>query len=800
MKKRKYSSVKGFEKLEDRLACAGLTILTHGFQLEDKPNMPAWVNGMSDAIAQRTAEEYEIDYHDIAQFRMQVTKINTQLAVSDFTFNNNFNANVLPTEFDLKNSANAEAIIALDWSALAGFPQTSTTQVAQTVSNYLLQDTTLNKQLLSLPMHLIGHSRGASLINALAEKFGEKDLFVDHLTLLDPVPVSGDWGFLDVPLQVPDNVIFTDNYYRKWEFLSRIVNGTYQINLQEIVNQGGYGATIPGQHSNVHLWYHGTITEKTPFSDGEIHDFDPNPVNWYTEYDRNNHGYALTFVNKQSLFQEGVAENIFGLYGLAERKKISQKQDEFDEIVIIETARKTIRTNIKIPLQLFYTDKNNDAIITVGFDIDTNPYNGVVTQEIVTNKMSDQNALQIVEVDTQNLVGKYYMYAKIENEKRIQYDYSSTKIIRADAEELPFDIIGLSLKVLDAVIEPGKELTLKYDISNIGTATIVNHPFTIAWYISRNDFMSTDDRFLEQEKFDYIPGGRTLGFLEKKVILPDVCDPFWKEQGGYSLALMIDPDDDFKEEKETNNVYQVQIDLSQNAIDAGCSNKSALIMFPKEDVLTSEAATPAYTYIKLNTRPSSDVLVNIVSENPQEGIVFPHQLFFTPQDWNTSQRITVTGVDDSIKDGDKNYLIRLSTHSFDANYRGLQDAIEAVTLDIGAYPYRNPFHHQDVNADSSISPIDVLLIFNALNNKSQTRSFPPFLDVSGDGYLAPLDALIVINYLNNQTAQPEAESLGYSAHKIKADLPSLQNKDIIFQDDSFMFYNSPKKTKIKRKK
>ena len=77
----------------------------------------------------------------------------------------------------------------------------------------------------------------------------------------------------------------------------------------------------------------------------------------------------------------------------------------------------------------------------------------------------------------------------------------------------------------------------------------------------------------------------------------------------------------------------------------------------------------------------------------------------------------------------------------------------------------------DVNGDSFLSSIDVLLILNDLNANSarqlpmptDDQSPPPFLDVSGDSFVTPIDALLVLNSLNNiamqqnQAAEGEAD-------------------------------------------
>jgi hypothetical protein len=59
----------------------------------------------------------------------------------------------------------------------------------------------------------------------------------------------------------------------------------------------------------------------------------------------------------------------------------------------------------------------------------------------------------------------------------------------------------------------------------------------------------------------------------------------------------------------------------------------------------------------------------------------------------------------------------------------------------------------DTNRDGLVTPLDALLVINALNrisaNVSQRDLAIAQMDVNGDGYLSPLDALLVINRLNS---------------------------------------------------
>ena len=64
----------------------------------------------------------------------------------------------------------------------------------------------------------------------------------------------------------------------------------------------------------------------------------------------------------------------------------------------------------------------------------------------------------------------------------------------------------------------------------------------------------------------------------------------------------------------------------------------------------------------------------------------------------------------------------------------------------------NAVNHFDVNYDFTVSPLDALLVINALDS-SDTVTEPPYetfyVDVNADGHVSPLDALMVINYLDD---------------------------------------------------
>ena len=71
----------------------------------------------------------------------------------------------------------------------------------------------------------------------------------------------------------------------------------------------------------------------------------------------------------------------------------------------------------------------------------------------------------------------------------------------------------------------------------------------------------------------------------------------------------------------------------------------------------------------------------------------------------------------------------------------------------GVSPHQNPENPFDVNGDGEVSPVDVLLVINRLDDRGPgpflpTEETPPFLDVNGDKTLTEADAQAVNDELD----------------------------------------------------
>lgn len=88
--------------------------------------------------------------------------------------------------------------------------------------------------------------------------------------------------------------------------------------------------------------------------------------------------------------------------------------------------------------------------------------------------------------------------------------------------------------------------------------------------------------------------------------------------------------------------------------------------------------------------------------------------------------------------------------------------------------YRNPRDAADVNDDGRVSPVDVLLLLNPINDgwagrvelavAAEPAAQDWFLDPTGDGQLTPADILFVLNRING--AAPAPSSLSVEPHSL----------------------------------
>ncbi len=97
---------------------------------------------------------------------------------------------------------------------------------------------------------------------------------------------------------------------------------------------------------------------------------------------------------------------------------------------------------------------------------------------------------------------------------------------------------------------------------------------------------------------------------------------------------------------------------------------------------TSEAGGSVTFTVALNRAPSQEVVVPVVSSNPNEGKTNVTSLTFTSANFSAPQQVRVVGIDDNAKDGDVAFNVALGpSTSGDRSFSGLEGTVALSNVD-----------------------------------------------------------------------------------------------------------------------
>jgi hypothetical protein len=272
-------------------AGAGVTLITHGLN----GDVDGWVTGMANQLT---------NYARFPGTNSTCYKLSVSNIASTYILTATRVAGSAPLTSDC-----SEIIVKLDWSSLADGNSYDTYQVASAVVPALLATNFISElgghALVELPLHLIGHSRGGSLICEISRLLGTNGVWVDHLTTLDPHPLN-DPAFpadsllytnVDAPARTYVNVLYHDNYWQNDDtfVFGQSVAGAY---IRKQTNFSGGYSGFGGSHSDVHLWYHGTLDWRVPASDTEASLGSAQRQSWWVAYEQGgtNAGFRYSLI------------------------------------------------------------------------------------------------------------------------------------------------------------------------------------------------------------------------------------------------------------------------------------------------------------------------------------------------------------------------------------------------------------------------------------------------------------------------------------------------------------------------
>lgn len=349
-----------------------------------------------------------------------------------------------------------EIIIAFDWSQLAAGDSYTTYQVAVMLDAVLLNTNFISElnghALVELPLHLIGHSRGGSLMCETSRLLGTNGVWVDHLTTLDPHPLNDPnfphdsifYKAVDAPCATYQNVLFHDNYWQTNSSLiiGESVSGAYARKLTSL--PGGYGS----DHSDVHLWYHGTLDFATPASDTESSITTVSRNNWWTgpENRGTNAGFIYSLIGKgdrTAYFPLGlpgdpIVRNGYNQYwdlGAGSlnpnRTALTSNNGRWPNLIKFNlTGTNAVLSGNLIGAKLYYQYGGaSNLTVQIYFDADLNPFNSngipVLALQPPATGTSSVNYYSNLGLATTNVApGSYAICAKISDGPHTRYLYA----------------------------------------------------------------------------------------------------------------------------------------------------------------------------------------------------------------------------------------------------------------------------------------------------------------------------------------------------------------------------------------
>ncbi|MDB6112146.1 MAG: hypothetical protein JWR69_3896 [Pedosphaera sp.] len=427
---------------------AGVTLVTHGLNSD----VTGWIIPMADKMPQSPHFQgtnftcYEMRFITNAQGKVVIAQ--TKLG------------GVNPT-----NSDSGEIFIKLNWSQFSDGYSSNTTQIATAVVPALLQTNFIpelgGKPLVELPLHLVGHSRGGSLVCEITRLLGAQGVWVDQLTTLDPHPLNND-GFNDFFFSVVDasalayvNVLFADNYYQSISspIKGEAIAGAYNRRLTSL--SGGYAQSTPVgyQHSNVHLWYHGTIDTNTPASDNQASITTTERQAWWAPSENQGGvtGFYYTLIgggnrlgtNEPAGAGTGqIRAGYNGVWnlggGLGSRRSLPSNNGTWPNLLrlnILGTAQVHLGETNTFRVYWQSGQDSSNADLRLYLDTDANPYNANQTQITqLSLPGTGTNAVSTIDVSAAlnpvtTLPGTYSVYARISDGLHTRYLYAPEPLI-----------------------------------------------------------------------------------------------------------------------------------------------------------------------------------------------------------------------------------------------------------------------------------------------------------------------------------------------------------------------------------
>ncbi len=220
--------------------------------------------------------------------------------------------------------------------------------------------------------------------------------------------------------------------------------------------------------------------------------------------------------------------------------------------------------------------------------------------------------------------------------------------------------------------------------------------------------------------------------------------------------LDVDSDNDGYSDRDEGSVNDSDSDGIVDYLDP---RDAGFIVNPTGLITVNESGTVTDSFeVLLDRKPSTAVTILVTNADTAEVGLSTTTLVFTAANWNTTQTIVVSGVDESVRDGDKTVDLTFSIDdpNSDDLFDPLSDKIRQV---------RNQDDDPEVCASRPFVPMDFNLVNQATSVGTNTLQLTPEVDaISGSAwYLNKLDLRVSFNldfdiYLGDQSS-PGADGM-----------------------------------------
>lgn len=715
----------------------GVTIITHGYTiLDDQIIDHQWMHRLGDEIANRTGNPSSV-------FRITYT-----LEYNEFTKVISLGDVETAGPWLGGSAHNGETIIILDWRDFSDLtPALKTGEIADYFIHEIFMDLFSGKYLAEQPIHLIGHSRGASMMCGMSQALGYYGLYVDQLTLLDPHPVEAGLAN-DADAEAYENVLFCDNYWQEVDFpRGETVSGAYNRELPLLLN--GY----LNNHSDIHLWYHGTVDHVGDAVAGNKTLYSTMRESWYGTgegsgatagfYFSRISGVGSRLQTSTPTVKDGY-HNAYVSSGGGARVDLDWSHATWPNLLELEIthdgdklSKERRHVAIGDVLSIKYTYQDYDSNVSINFyrDDDTNPYNGnsgEISALATTKTSTGKNGVS--HTATWNTSGmaddpEAYVYAKIQDTHHARYLYAQPILELLNQPDIPGSQEIVEEAIADTILDEFNP------DGNFGSLTYLQTKYNWTGGLGENSHILM--------KFDLseIPEGSTVNDAELTLYCEYVseadnsiyiteCDTAWNETSatwnnysgqGYDFIII-------QEDVSANSLVTINNDILDDLIADQINNSNHGLVVRANKSYTAyefrsrENAAGSKPSLTVNFTPPAppDLIVTEVSpdEPPQEGTFYVGQSV----DWNTTVKNVGSGPAPSSKVG---YYIGTSSSDLSSRFdRDTIDALEFGESDGAQDSYT--FTEADVGTRYVICKADYLEDFDESNESNNTKAYGPF--------------------------------------------------------------------------